>query len=630
LPSIQQILKEYWGYDAFRPLQEDIIHSILAGKDTLALLPTGGGKSVCFQVPAMAGEGLCIVISPLIALMKDQVEGLHKKGIPAAAVYAGMRWKEVDNTFKNAANGQYKFLYLSPERLETRHFAEYLPAFDIHLLAIDEAHCISQWGYDFRPSYLRIAALRKLLPGVPVLALTASATPDVQEDICVRLDFAGRQIFRPSFSRPNLSYSVFNEDAKPGKLVDILQKVKGTGIVYCKSRKRTKEIADLLNLHGIEAGHYHAGLSQEERHQKQHAWINNKIRVMVCTNAFGMGIDKPDVRVVVHADIPDCLENYYQEAGRAGRDTQKAYAVLLYHPKDLDDLRMLPSTRFPPMEEVRKIYQAVVNYLQVPSQYGEGLYYEFDLDDFVRTFRLNILTVMSVMKTLEQEKILAFNEQVFLPATLSFTCTKNDIETFEARYPDIEPLIKTLLRTYSGIFDQPVPIREKQLAYLLKTPEENIRQSLQQLQFYGLIEYNPQKDKPQVFFLQNRPRTEDLYIDAVAYRQRKERLIKRIAAMVAYTTETSACRTLLLGTYFGDDATGRCGVCDNCLRLQREHIPANNLYPQILGLLSKEKRTAAALAEQIKDNSKEQVWAAIDLLLNEEKIKMGEDGRLSL
>ena len=385
--NIHSILKEYWGYDSFRPLQEDIIRSILENKDVLALLPTGGGKSICFQVPAMATEGLCLVVSPLIALMKDQVENLRHRNITAYAIYSGMSRKEVLNVLQVAGNSNCKFLYVSPERLETKLFLEWLPSLDISLIAVDEAHCISQWGYDFRPPYLRIATLRQELPGVPVLALTASATPEVQNDICEKLSFANYRVFRQSFERPNLSYSVFRVDSKINKVIEVLQKVPGTGIVYCRSRKRTKEISDLLNMHGISADFYHAGLGGELRSKKQEDWIRNKTRIMVCTNAFGMGIDKPDVRVVVHADVPDCLENYYQEAGRAGRDGKKAYAVLLYHTQELEELEKLPDTRFPTIQDIRSVYASLTNYLQIQAGTGEGEYYDFDIGDFLKKFQ---------------------------------------------------------------------------------------------------------------------------------------------------------------------------------------------------------------------------------------------------
>jgi RecQ family ATP-dependent DNA helicase len=382
-------------------MQEDIIRSVLDGKDTLALLPTGGGKSICFQVPAMAKDGICLVISPLIALMKDQVENLRRKSITAFSIFSGMTRKEVINTLELTANSNCKFLYVSPERLETKLFLEYLPILDIKLIAVDESHCISQWGYDFRPPYLRIKNLREQLPGVPVLALTASATPAVQDDICEKLGLVKPAIFRQSFARPNLSYSVFKVESKLNRILDILRKVNGSGIVYCRSRKRTKEISDLLLMHGIKADFYHAGLSQEQRNQKQEDWIQDRTRIIACTNAFGMGIDKPTVRIVVHADVPDCLENYYQEAGRAGRDGLKSYAALLYDKNDIDDLRELPVSRYPPLDTIRKMYSELMNFLQIPSGSGEGQYFNFDLPAFIRQKRFDTQQTIACFKTLQ-------------------------------------------------------------------------------------------------------------------------------------------------------------------------------------------------------------------------------------
>ena len=423
-------------------------------------MPTGGGKSLCYQVPALAKEGLCLVISPLIALMKDQVENLRRKNITAFAIYSGMSRAEVINTLKVATNSNCKFLYVSPERLETNLFKEYLPGMNINLVAVDEAHCISQWGYDFRPPYLRIAALREELKDVPVLALTASATKEVQDDICEKLQFKEKNIFRQSFERKNLSYSVFKVDSKINKVIEILNKVQGSAIVYCKSRKRTKEIAELLQLQNIVADFYHAGLPQEERNKRQEDWIKNKTRVIVCTNAFGMGIDKPDVRSVVHADVPDCLENYYQEAGRAGRDGEKSFAVLLYDDNDITELEGLADIRYPSLDDIKNVYQSVANYLQIPAGSGEGNYFDFDINDFVKKFKLNTHTAIYSLKALEQDNWLSLNEQVFLPSKIKFTTTKEALYDFERSHPELEPAIKALLRGYEGIFDFPTSISE--------------------------------------------------------------------------------------------------------------------------------------------------------------------------
>ncbi|HQY19192.1 MAG TPA: ATP-dependent DNA helicase RecQ, partial [Ferruginibacter sp.] len=390
MQDIHFILKKYWGFSNFRPLQQDIIEAVLQKNDVLALMPTGGGKSICFQVPAMAMEGICLVISPLIALIKDQVETLQQKGINTLAIYSGMHFTEIKKTLQNAAYGNYKFLYLSPERLQTRLFKEFLPAINPSLIVVDEAHCISQWGYDFRPSYLRIAEIKEELPSVPIIALTASATAKVQLDICEKLLFSKNyKKFQQSFERPNLTYSVFNPTSKQTKLLEIINNTLGSALVYCKSRKQTQQIAEMLQMHKHSAGFYHAGLSNKERNKKQEQWIKNKIRIMVCTNAFGMGIDKPDVRVVVHYDVPDCIENYYQEAGRAGRDGKRSYAVLLYNYGETDALQLKAKIKFPAPEEVKKVYTALMNYLQVPAGSGEGISYAFDLADFSQKFSLD-------------------------------------------------------------------------------------------------------------------------------------------------------------------------------------------------------------------------------------------------
>ncbi len=627
------ILRNYWGYDSFRPLQEEIIRSVLSGKDSLALLPTGGGKSVCYQVPAMLMDGICLVISPLVALMKDQVEGLRRKNITAFSIHSGMQRRDVINTLKVAGSSNCKFLYVSPERLETSLFREYLPGLDVKLIAVDEAHCISQWGYDFRPPYLRIAALREELPGVPILALTASATPEVQQDICDRLEFKNGSIFRQSFERPKLSYSVFKTPSRIPRIIEILNKVAGSAIVYCKSRKKTKEVADLLKLQQISADHYHAGLSTEERNNKQEAWIRGETRVIVCTNAFGMGIDKPDVRLVIHADPPDCLENYYQEAGRAGRDNKIAYAVLLYDEKDLASLDELAAERFPDAETVRGIYQAISNYLQIPSGEGAGASYDFDLTDFLKKFKLKGATAVYSFRLLEQEGWLAFNEQVFSPSRIQFTTNKDRLYEFEKNEPALEPMVKTLLRSYEGIFDQPVFISEKMLAGLMRKDSLEIAEDLNKISRAGIIAYEPQKDQPQIILLRSRIKAEDIRFDLAAIQKRKDRFLARAKEMRRFILEEAECRSRIIGSYFGDHNIHACGICDNCLRqrsttISKEEFDA--LHHRILNLVKYESLPAKQLLDRLSGIQKEKAWKVIEFLQAENKITVNDKGMVVL
>ena len=633
MQTIHSILKQYWGFDAFRPLQEEIINSILDGHDTLALMPTGGGKSLCYQVPAMMNDGICLVISPLIALMKDQVENLRRKNITAFAIFSGMSRKQVIQTFKIASESNCKFLYVSPERLETNLFKEYLPGLNINLIAVDEAHCISQWGYDFRPPYLRIAALREELPNVPILALTASATPDVQKDICDKLEFIEPKIFRQSFERANLSYSVFKVDSKINKVIEILRKVSGTSIIYCKSRKRTKEISELLQLQNISADYYHAGLMPEERSKKQEAWINNKTRVIVCTNAFGMGIDKPDVRTVIHEDVPDCLENYYQEAGRAGRDGKTSYAVLLYDERDLPDLEEQGLLRFPSQEDIRNIYQAIANYLQIPTGVGEGQYYDFDIADFLKKFKLVSHTALYSLKALEQDGWLSFNEQVFLPSTVSFTTGKNYLYQYENDNPQLEPVIKILLRAYEGIFDQPTFISEKVMVTLMKKDLEEIKKELLQLHNAGIIDYKPQKDSPQLFFLRNRIKSEDISINMVSYNKRKEQFLKRMKQMMSYVKDEMQCRSQIVGFYFGDEKIKTCGICDNCLKQKATSLTKEEfetLHQRIVTIIKDAPLHTKDLLLKLNGIKKEKAWKVLEFLQSENKIEMDTNGLVKL
>ena len=630
MADIKHILQKYWGFKSFRPLQQEIIEAVLQKKDTLALLPTGGGKSICFQVPAMAMDGICIVISPLIALIKDQVFNLEKKGIPALAIFSGMHFTEVKKTLQNAAYGNYKFLYVSPERLETALFLEYLPALKPCLIAVDEAHCISQWGYDFRPPYLRIANLRQELPGVPVIALTASATLPVQDDICQKLEFNKEaKRFRQSFERPNLSYSIFSPPAKETKLVEILNNVKGSSIVYCKSRKHTQQVSGLLSLNGINADFYHAGLSNDIRTAKQADWIKNNIRVMVCTNAFGMGIDKPDVRTVIHYDIPDCLENYYQEAGRAGRDGKKAYAVLLQQHNEANDLLQQTATRFPLPQEIKKIYTALLNHLQVAAGTGEGRSFNFDLAVFSKNFNLNILQATYGVQALAKEEILCFNEVFFKPSNIVFTVSKNDLYEFEQMHPELEPVIKALLRSYEGIFDFPVTVYEGLLSGFLRTEIAETIVLLKQLHHYGIIKYQLPSDKPQIFLLKNRMYSDDFKIDSRQILLRRKHYEERVNAMIDYLQESVSCRAALLAGYFAAPIKNNCRICDNCINKNNNQLSAEEfslLENAIHSNITDEGIEVNELIKNLHHFRQENIWQVINFLLAEERLEQNESG----
>ena len=630
--SPKEILQQYWQHNEFRGLQAAIIDAIISQKNVLALLPTGGGKSVCFQVPALMSEGVCIVVSPLIALMKDQVLNLEKKGIPAVALYSGMGFKEVETVLQNAANNHYKFLYVSPERLESKLFKSYIDSFNINLIAVDEAHCISQWGYDFRPPYLKIAQLKASFPKVPVIALTASATALVQKDIIAKLEMKDAVVFQQSFEKPNLSYSVFNVVSKINKIVEILSKVNGSSIVYCKNRKTTNYVAQLLNLQHIATDFYHAGLPQEERNKKQEDWLQNKTRVIVCTNAFGMGIDKPDVSTVIHYDVPDCLENYYQEAGRAGRNGKRAFAVLLYHSTDITDLKNLPNLRFPSVEDIRKVYQSIADFLQIPVGIGEGNYYNFDILTFVKNFQLDIYLVLNVLKTLEHEAHITVTDNVFIPSKIKFIADKYSIESFEKTYPKLEPVMKGLLRAYAGILDNLVYINEKQLAKICRLPYEKIYESLGLLKQFGIIEYLPQKETPQIYFILNRAPADSLNINHAAYFKRKQLFEWRVGQVLQYLKENNKCRSQIISSYFDAGFVEECGACDCCLQKKNIEFADGEfiqIKEKILALINTESMAAKALLPHFKTIKKEKLWKVLRFLQDEKIIIISQAGDVS-
>lgn len=577
--TIHQILQHYWKHSAFRPLQQPIIESVMQGRDTLALLPTGGGKSVCYQVPAMAMDGICLVISPLIALMKDQVDNLKAKGIEAMAIVSGMNRREVDIALDNCIYGPVKFLYLSPERLLSDLVRERIKYMKVNLIAVDEAHCISQWGYDFRPPYLHLAELRELHPKVPILALTATATAEVRDDIQDKLAFRERNVFQQSFERKNISYRVQHDENKLRRILEVARSVKGSGIVYVRSRKETVELSKFFNDNGVAADYYHAGLDGDTRNAKQEQWKSNHIRIIIATNAFGMGIDKPDVRFVLHKDLPESLEAYYQEAGRGGRDEQKAYAVLLYSEADRLKQERKFEISFPSVDEIKQVYHYLANYYQLAYGAGEGLSFELDLADFCGRFKLDALKSLNALKFLEQAEYLSFNESVFLPSRFQFEIAHEQLYNFQIQNPAWDPFIKTLLRSYGGAFDNYVRIREFDIARRTNLSVQQVNEAMQQLNDYGALSYQPQTDKPQVTYLKPRQTSANLWIDRQYLDMRKAVYRKKMEAMLAYVN-TDKCRSIQLLAYFNEPNAPKCGVCDVCLREKREQN-AEELHQQI-------------------------------------------------
>ncbi|AMR32123.1 recombinase RecQ [Mucilaginibacter sp. PAMC 26640] len=622
--TTRQLLKQYWGHDAFRPMQEEIIASVLQGNDTLALLPTGGGKSVCFQVPALAREGICIVVSPLIALMKDQVENLKAKGIDAISIVSGMSKREVDLALDNCIYGYIKFLYLSPERLLSDLVRERIKYMNVNLFAVDEAHCISQWGYDFRPPYLHIADLRELHPKVPVLALTATATAEVREDIQQKLLFKpGSVVYQQSFARSNISYVVQNTENKGRKLLDIATGIAGTGIVYVRSRKDTVEIAKFYNQNGIKADFYHAGISADERSEKQEAWKNNRMRIIVATNAFGMGIDKADVRFVIHNEMPDSLEAYYQEAGRGGRDEQKAYAILLYNSSDRLRKEKMFLQNFPSVEEIKQVYHYLANYCQVAYDTGEGASFDLDLGEFCTRFKLDAIKTLNALKFLEQNEYIAFNESVFLPSRFQFMVLNEELYNFQIQNPGWDPFIKTLLRSYGGAFENYVRLKEFDLARRTGMNVQQVIEGLNQLQEFRLLNYLPQTDKPQVTWIKPRQHANNLYINKPDIENRKKAYRQKMEAVFNYA-EHRRCRSQILLAYFDEPNAAKCGVCDICLAEKRQRNAAEigeDITNALVQLLLVEHQNLEGLITGINIGTEKEKIATIRTLLDAGKIK---------
>ena len=628
----QEILKQYWGYDSFRDLQEEIITSIGEGKDTLGLMPTGGGKSITFQVPALAQEGICIVITPLIALMKDQVQNLRKRGIKALAIYSGMTRQEILTALENCIFGNYKFLYISPERLDTEIFRTKLRSMKVSIITVDESHCISQWGYDFRPAYLKIAEIRELLPGVPVLALTATATPEVVKDIQTRLNFREGNVFRMSFERKNLAYIVRKTDNKTKELLHILQRISGSAIIYVRNRRRTKEITELLTNEGITADFYHAGLDNAVKDLRQKRWQSGEVRVMVATNAFGMGIDKPDVRIVLHLDLPDSPEAYFQEAGRAGRDGEQAYAVILYAKSDKMTLHKRIVDTFPEKEYILNVYEHLQYYYQMAMGDGFQCIREFNLEEFCRKFKYFPVPVDSALKILTQAGYLEYTDEQDNSSRILFIIRRDELYKLREMGKEADALIQTILRSYTGVFTDYAYISEESLALRTGLTRQQIYNILVTLTKRRIVDYIPRKKTPYIIYTRERLDLRFLHIPPIVYEERKARYEARIKAMEEYVTTENVCRSRMLLHYFGEKNEHNCGQCDVCLSNRASNDLSEKSYEelkrQILELLGQSPLTPAEIADKIKAE-KEDIGQVIRYLLDEDGLKM-QDGMLHI
>ena len=630
--KIKNILQEYWGFSSFRPLQEDIILSVLSGKDTLALLPTGGGKSITFQIPALANEGVCIVVTPLIALMKDQVENLKKRKIKAYAIHSGLNHHEIDIALNNCIYDNIKFLYVSPERLITEMFRLRIQKMNINLLAIDEAHCISQWGYDFRPPYLKIAEIRSLIPKVPVIAVTATATPEVAKDIMNKLEFNNGNFIKQSFYRDNLIYNTIKEENKELRLFQLLKEIKGTAVVYVRSRKKTREIAQNLVKKGISANFYHAGLSPTERDKRQSQWLSGKTRVMLATNAFGMGIDKADVRLVVHLDIPDSVEAYFQEAGRGGRDGKTAYAWLLWSNANIVDLQRMLEVSFPPPDLISTIYNALGNYYKLVIGTGEMSTFNFELSDFCSYYSLTALETHHTLKILEKEGYISLSDSFNNPSKIKILTNKTELYRFQLENPKLDPFIQLIIRSYSGVFTDFIKIDEFLLARRMNTEKSIVKKGLQALERFEILSYSPASNSPRLTFLSPRLAEKEIVLTNENYFMRKKMAQKRIEAMVNYVQSQSKCRSQVLLEYFGEKKSRRCGICDVCekrteIDINEYHF--NSIIKIIKPIMQKESLSINEILSHIDTMNSERAIKAIRWLLDNGKIISDKNNKLS-
>lgn len=620
-------MQKYWGYPSFRPLQEDIVDSVMAGRDTLALLPTGGGKSICFQVPAMAMEGLCLVITPLIALMKDQVAHLVEKGIPAASIYSGMHSDELDLAYNQSVFGRLKFLYVSPERLQTNTFIEALKRMRVCLLAVDESHCISQWGYDFRPPYLEIAEIRPYMPKTPVLALTATATAKVVDDIQLRLGFKQRNVFQSSFERKNLTYNVLHEADKYGVLYRKLQAMtEGSAIVYVRNRKRTQVIADWLNSVGISATFYHAGLDAKTRDERQDLWMKGRVKVIAATNAFGMGIDKPDVRLVIHMDLPDSIEAYFQEAGRAGRDLKPSEAFLLVSPADVTKLRENQAQSFPELERIKLIYNALGNYFNIPVGAGENVSYPFVIYDFANRYGFSVVEVFHTLKILEKEGFLVLSDSFDEPSKVMIKASRDDIYGFQVNNPKFGELIRFMLRSLPGVMTDFVKINEETMAKKTGLTCEKVVGQLKQLESYKFLSYVQRSEKPQILFLSEFIDTKHFGLSKENYHDRKKDAEARVKAVIEFVNNDEECRSVQLLRYFNEKTRETCGRCDVCVRSGSHQVAYDSIEEKLVSMVGESGQSIREVVARCNEYDERNVLDSIRFLVDNGVLQMGDNG----